>query len=92
MFMPSRLLAAASALLVLSPAALAEGPDLGRLATARRTSHLGTSALTPVARGYHPAVGRRSKARRFTPTNVSPAMVRRESANPTTSSSADAEA
>jgi S-disulfanyl-L-cysteine oxidoreductase SoxD len=31
--MPSRLLAAAGALIVLSPAALAEGPELGRVAT-----------------------------------------------------------
>jgi S-disulfanyl-L-cysteine oxidoreductase SoxD len=51
MSMPSRLLAAASALLVLSPAAVAQGPDLGRLATA------GDISIGPSGAGLPPGSG-----------------------------------
>src|SRR6266851_7990990 len=56
MFMPSRLLAAASALLVLSPAALAEGPDLGRLVTAEDIASWDIS-IDPSGSGLPPGSG-----------------------------------
>jgi S-disulfanyl-L-cysteine oxidoreductase SoxD len=56
MSMPSLLLAAASALLVLSPAALAQGPDLGRLATADEIASWDIS-IGPSGEGLPPGSG-----------------------------------
>jgi len=56
----------------------------------RTRSHPGTSALAPVARGYHPAAGRESKRGGLRRQIVVACHGEKGVANSTTSSSADA--